>query len=79
MSVLCLQTHLGLNFDQSQHVHVFNADVPWAHGQSQEQTTTQRGSLDFPALLKALSPQTPDNMWCLYSQIQIGHLVYTQV
>lgn len=60
---------------------MFNVNVPWAElgEMSPKVIDAQRGTLDFPSLLTALSPQGPDNAWCLYTQIQTAHLARTKV
>ena len=60
---------------------MFNVNVPWkTHVKMPPCTITEhRASQDFPGLLTALSPQSLDNSWCAYSQIQVAHLARTQV
>ena len=60
---------------------MFNVDVAWQeHGEMPQQIIAEhKASLDFPGLLTALSPQSLDNSWCLYTQIQVAHVARTQV
>ena len=60
---------------------MFNVNVPWeTHVRMPPHIIAeQRASHDFPGLLTALSPQSLDNSWCAYSQIQVAHLARTQV